>query len=101
MYDVSGKRAIITGGAQGFGKQFARRLLQKGCRVCITDIDENKGQEAKKEFQEQFGIKENRYTVYIIQTFQYWFVFLSQKYRVIIVCVLVFISSNKSLGHKL
>jgi 3alpha(or 20beta)-hydroxysteroid dehydrogenase len=60
MYDVSGKRAIITGGAQGFGRQFARRLLQKGCRVCITDIDEIKGQEAKKEFQEQFGIKDNR-----------------------------------------
>lgn len=59
MYDVSGKRAIITGGAQGFGRQFARRLLQKGCRVCITDIDEIKGQEAKKEFQEQFGIKDN------------------------------------------
>jgi NAD(P)-dependent dehydrogenase (short-subunit alcohol dehydrogenase family) len=61
MYDVSGKRALITGGAQGFGRQFARRLLQKGCRVCITDIDQNKGQETKKEFQEQFGIKENRF----------------------------------------
>ena len=61
MYDVSGKRALITGGAQGFGRQFARRLLQKGCRVCITDIDQNKGQETKKDFQEQFGIKENRF----------------------------------------
>ena len=60
MFDVSGKRAIITGGAQGFGRQFARRLLQKGCKVCITDIDENKGLNTKKEFQEQFGIKDNR-----------------------------------------
>jgi NAD(P)-dependent dehydrogenase (short-subunit alcohol dehydrogenase family) len=57
MYDVTGKRAIVTGGAQGFGKQFARRLLQQGCQVVITDIDENKGQETKKEFQEQFGPK--------------------------------------------
>ena len=61
MFDVSGKRAIITGGAQGFGQQFARRLLQKGCKVCITDIDERKGAETKKEFQEQFGIKDNRF----------------------------------------
>jgi hypothetical protein len=28
MFDVSGRRAVITGGAQGFGRQFARRLLQ-------------------------------------------------------------------------
>jgi NAD(P)-dependent dehydrogenase (short-subunit alcohol dehydrogenase family) len=99
MYEVLGKRAIITGGAQGFGKQFARRLLQKGCRVCITDIDENKGQEAKKEFQEQFGIKEKRFKVSIIQILVRFF---KEKTRVIIVCVpMVFKSSNKSLGLKL
>ena len=60
MYDVTGKRAIVTGGAQGFGKQFARRLLQLKCRVVITDIDEKKGQDTKKEFQDQFGLKDTR-----------------------------------------
>ena len=32
----------------------------QGCQVVITDIDENKGQETKKEFQDQFGLKDTR-----------------------------------------
>jgi len=58
MFDVGGRRVLITGGAQGFGKQFARRLLQEKCRVCITDIDQAKGLETKQEFMTQFGITE-------------------------------------------
>ena len=61
MFDVSGTRAIITGGAQGFGREFARRLLQKGCRVCVTDLDETKGLEAKEELKKQFGLDDDRF----------------------------------------
>ena len=56
MYEVKGSRAIITGSAQGFGKEFAKRLLGKGCKVCLSDIDEVKGQETKSQFQKQFGL---------------------------------------------
>ena len=59
MYEVKGRRAIITGSAQGFGKEFAKRLLQKGCKVCLSDIDEIKGLETKVQFQKQFGLADD------------------------------------------
>ena len=59
MFDVRGKRVIITGGAQGLGKEFARRLLQEGCLVCISDVDVAKGCETVNLFQKQFGCSDN------------------------------------------
>lgn len=37
--DLRGKRAIVTGGAQGIGESVAERLLQSGARVAIWDRD--------------------------------------------------------------
>ena len=37
--DLTGKRAIVTGGAQGIGLACARRLLASGARVLIWDYD--------------------------------------------------------------
>ena len=59
MYEVNGSRAIITGSAQGFGKEFAKRLLQNGAKVCLSDIDEIKGNETKILYQKQFGLNDN------------------------------------------
>ena len=57
MYDVKGSRAIITGSAQGLGKEYAKRLLENGCKVCLSDIDEVQGLETKTQFQKQFRLK--------------------------------------------
>ena len=46
---------IITGSAQGFGKEFAIRLLQKGGKVCISDVNVEIGLQTLKELQEKFG----------------------------------------------
>jgi len=35
--DLSGKRAIITGGAQGLGKQTVKELVKLKCQVIIAD----------------------------------------------------------------
>ncbi|KAJ1965216.1 hypothetical protein GGI12_000904 [Dipsacomyces acuminosporus] len=35
---VSGKVAVITGGARGFGKRLAEVLIEKGARVVLADI---------------------------------------------------------------
>ncbi|HVP79448.1 MAG TPA: SDR family NAD(P)-dependent oxidoreductase [Thermodesulfobacteriota bacterium] len=35
---LSGKVAIVTGGARGLGKAYARRLCQEGVKVVIADI---------------------------------------------------------------
>ncbi|ABG29833.1 3-oxoacyl-ACP reductase [Roseobacter denitrificans] len=36
---LSGKTAIITGGASGFGAGIARRFIAEGCRVMVADIN--------------------------------------------------------------
>ena len=38
--DLAGKRAVITGGAQGIGRAVAERLLDSGATVAIWDRDE-------------------------------------------------------------
>jgi len=40
QFDLKGKTAIITGGAQGFGLDIAKRFLKSGSKVIIWDIDE-------------------------------------------------------------
>ena len=55
MFDVSGKTVIITGSAQGFGREFADRLLQAGAKVCISDVNEKLGLETTKELGEKYS----------------------------------------------
>ena len=38
QYDLSGKTAIVTGGAGGFGVAIAQRLTASGAAVCLWDI---------------------------------------------------------------
>ena len=40
QFDLKGKTAIITGGAQGFGLDIAKRFLKSGAKVIIWDIDD-------------------------------------------------------------
>lgn len=39
QYDLKGRRAVVTGGAQGFGRAIAVRLLMSGARVSLWDRD--------------------------------------------------------------
>ncbi len=40
---LQGKRALVTGGASGVGKETALRLAHEGARVVITDLNEDGG----------------------------------------------------------
>ena len=39
-FDFKNRTAVITGGAQGFGLDIAKRFLDSGAKVIIWDIDE-------------------------------------------------------------
>ena len=47
-FDLKNKSAVITGGAQGFGLDIAKKFLEFGAKVRIWDIDEKELIEAKK-----------------------------------------------------
>ena len=59
MFELTGRRVIITGAAQGFGKEFARRLLQENCCICISDIDIETGTKTVPEFQKEFDLTDD------------------------------------------
>ena len=50
------KVCIVTGSAQGIGKELARRLLNKGAKVCISDINETLCEETAIKYQEHYGV---------------------------------------------
>ena len=49
QFDLKNKTAIITGGAQGFGLEIAKKFLLSGSKVFIWDIDEKELTKATKE----------------------------------------------------
>ena len=47
-FDLNSRTAVITGGAQGFGLDVAKKFLNFGAKVIIWDIDERELQTASK-----------------------------------------------------
>ena len=51
------KRAVITGGAQGLGEALTARLLNEGCRVLVSDIQDKQINATVKTLRATFGDK--------------------------------------------
>ncbi|MEK7295869.1 MAG: SDR family NAD(P)-dependent oxidoreductase [Actinomycetota bacterium] len=47
--DINGASAIVTGGASGIGAATARQLANRGARVIVADLQEDKGKQLAKE----------------------------------------------------
>ena len=43
VYDLTGRKALVTGGARGLGEGMARALARAGAAVVIADIREDLG----------------------------------------------------------
>lgn len=52
MGRLEGKVAIITGAAQGMGEAHARRFVEEGARVVMTDINDERGEKIAAELGE-------------------------------------------------
>lgn len=53
--DLNGQAAVVTGGAQGLGFAFARRILASGARVSLWDVNAEQLETARKELGEGVG----------------------------------------------
>lgn len=53
----SGKIAIVTGSAQGFGAGIAEYLAENGCKVCVADMNADGAMAKAKEISEKYGIE--------------------------------------------
>jgi NAD(P)-dependent dehydrogenase (short-subunit alcohol dehydrogenase family) len=47
--DLTNASAIVTGGAGGFGAATVRRLAQKGAKVVIADVSDERGEAPARE----------------------------------------------------
>lgn len=52
-FDLSGRVALITGGAGGIGRAVARSFTGAGARVALADIDGDAADQAAREFREK------------------------------------------------
>ena len=46
LFDLTGKTAIVTGGAGILGQHFCSGLAESGARVAVVDVEEKKGNRA-------------------------------------------------------
>jgi sorbose reductase len=55
LFDLTGKKALVTGGAVGIGRACAVALAQAGAHVAVVDIDEKTGPATAQEIEDMGG----------------------------------------------
>ncbi|XP_055610116.1 17-beta-hydroxysteroid dehydrogenase 13-like [Uranotaenia lowii] len=64
--DISGQLALVTGGANGLGKEICLLLAGKRCNVAVADLDTLNGEKTAEELR-QLGVKSQFFKVDISQ----------------------------------
>ena len=60
---ITGQLALVTGSANGLGREIAFRLAREGCDVVIVDLNLNEAQKTAAEISEKFKVKTAAYKV--------------------------------------
>ena len=55
VFELSGRKALVTGGAQGLGEGMAQALAEAGATVVIADLQEEAGKAVAKGLGEEHG----------------------------------------------
>ncbi|EFA00962.1 15-hydroxyprostaglandin dehydrogenase [NAD(+)] isoform X1 [Tribolium castaneum] len=62
VFEITGKVALISGGASGIGLRYAKELLRSGLKgVTLADVNNAFGQKALQEIEKEFGPKKAIY----------------------------------------
>lgn len=56
LISLSGRSALVTGGAQGLGRAIANRLAEAGANVALADLNADLAQAAALEIAAQYGV---------------------------------------------
>ena len=63
LFSLEGKTILITGGAQGIGREVANHVAAVGADVVIFDLQGDKAEQAAKEIAETYGRRTDSYEV--------------------------------------
>jgi NAD(P)-dependent dehydrogenase (short-subunit alcohol dehydrogenase family) len=56
LFDLTGRVAVVTGGAGILGKHFVAALADHGASVAVVDLDQAKVDEVARQLQENYGV---------------------------------------------
>ena len=56
LFDLTGRTALVTGGAKGLGLAMARGLADHGAAIVLADIDDETGERAAEELAAATGV---------------------------------------------
>jgi len=57
LFALTGRRAVVTGGAQGLGKAIVRRLAEAGASVLIGDLKEDLARTVAEQLSRRYGAR--------------------------------------------